>query len=622
MQYLFQTLFAQSISAGWVILAILLLRPILKKAPKWTRELLWGLAAIRLVCPLSIESIFSLMPRRETTQEALEPLLNQPTEFLQWGENYQNELMTPSVLYGQPTVGPLNLSSLAGWIWLAGMFAILIFSLIRMVQLKSKLKEAVLWRDQVYLCDHVGSPFILGLLKPKIYLPSDLGPEELEPVLNHEFAHLKRKDHWIKPLAFLLATVFWFQPLIWAAYFFFCRDLELACDEKAIKNFEPEQRKAYTETLLRFGAGRPRALYQPLAFGESNIKGRIKNIVAYKKPGFWIVAAALILCILAGVCLLTDPKSDQTFHLEDISTMNIGAEMPRFLYGDDTKVILSGTFGILQYDVENQKILHRVPMEKLKKVELLNAYANRNGSAVYIVDYVGKPLYQYDTETFKLSTFKGKYEPAYEVQAVNTDATICATGLYSETYIETGAYNYYLIADNDWRMVTLKLVKQAGEIGSVMPIFPPDADRQEAAIRKAIIEHCKSDESHRNYCAESHKIYHIDREWDPQGDLSQLTVYLLLHYSEERLVNGFYTNQWGRLSPAALTFTVDKKEHYTLTEFWEPADGSLYESSIRGKFPFEFQEKALAMEGRAELAKCNERTLKKMRRLNQKGIEE
>ncbi len=620
MSHLFEWILEQGIQAGWVVLVILLLRPFLKRAPKWCRELLWGLAAIRLILPFSVESSLSLMPRRELTQEALEPVLGQPVEILQYGEGQINELTYPTVTYGTGATGNFDFYALAGWLWLAGILIILSFSLVRLFQLRNKLKEAVLLQDNVYLCDHVGSPFIFGMLKPKIYLPSTLLPEEFEPILTHERAHLKRKDHWIKPLTFLLATCFWFQPLVWVAYFCFCRDLEMACDEKAIQNCGIEERRTYTETLLRFGTARPRALYQPLAFGESNVKGRIKNIVSYKKPALWIVAAALILCIVAGLCFLTDPKSRTDFSLEDISTMNIGAEMPRLLYGDDTKVILSGTFGILQYDVEDQKILHRVPMEQLKKVEILNAYANRLGTTVYINNYVGEPIYQYDTKSKKVSRFKGIYEPAYEVQAINTDATICATGLYSDTYIETGDYNYYLIANNDWRMVTLKLVKQTGDISEVMPIFPADTDLQETAIRKAIIERCKSDEADRNYCAESHKIYHIDREWDAQGNLNRLTAYLLVNYSEERLVNGMYTNQWGRLSPVALTFTVDEKSNYTLTEFWEPQDGNLYEPSIRSKFPFEFQEKALAMEGRAELAKQNERTLKKMRRLDQKGI--
>ncbi len=621
MKFFFEGILEQSINGGWVILIVLLLRTLLKRAPKWSQELLWGLVAIRLLLPFSIESKFSLVPQKEAIETIAIPTLGKPIEFLQNGGDYVRETVPPSPINHEPTSWSIFTPDAIGWIWLAGIAAILIFSVVRLLQLRRKLKEALLLQENIYLCDHVDSPFILGILRPKIYFPSTLSPEEYEPVLAHERAHLKRKDHWIKPLAFLLATCFWFHPLVWVAYFFFCRDLELACDEKAIKDYDLAARKTYTETLLRFGTGRSRALYQPLAFGESNIKGRIKNIVSYKKPTLWIIIGALILCIIAGVCLLTDPKSNADFDLDDIGTMNIGAEMPRLIYGDDTKVILTGTFGLLQYDVENQEILHRVPMERLKKISLLHAYSNRTGTTVYIVDYVGEPVYQYDTNNYELVRFKGTYEPAFEAQAIQKDFQFSATGLYSETYIERGNYNYYLIADADWRMATLKLVKQSGDICEVFPIFPAETDLQDAAIRKAIIQHCKSNEAHRNYCAESHKIYHIDREWDQQKRTTKLTAYLLLNYSEERLVNGMYTSQWGQLSPAALTFTVDENAHYTLIEFWEPRDGDLYEASIREKFPFEFQEEALSMDGRAELARINKHTLKKARKLDRKGIE-
>ncbi|MBQ5601932.1 MAG: hypothetical protein IIU77_03810, partial [Clostridia bacterium] len=214
---------------------------------------------------------------------------------------------------------------------------------------------------------------------------------------------------------------------------------------------------------------------------------------------------------------------------------------------------------------------------------------------------------------------KGKYEPAYVPATVNQSVQMDAVGLYSDTYIETGDYNYYLIAANDWRMATLKLMKQAGDIASVMPIFPPSTDRQETAIRQAIIEHCKSDEAHRNFCAESHRVYHVERTYDAQGNLSGWTAYLLVNYAEERLVNGFYTNQWGRLSPIALTFKTDIVGNHALTEFWEPRDGSEYEPSIRDKFPFEYQEDALRMEGRTELSRRVKQALKKKRKADEKG---
>ena len=315
MSSLFLKIVNMSIAAGWLILAVIALRFLLKKAPKWSVCLLWALAAVRLVCPFSIESILSLIPSAETVPEGI-ALMPQPA--VDTGVPVINEVVNPVVGSFAPdpnTVTSMNplqaVIPLLAIVWLAGIAAMLLYALISYGKLKKSVAASVPAGEVVMLCDEVTSPFILGLFRPMIYLPSSMEGKTRAYVLAHEQAHLARRDHLWKPLGFLLLAVYWFNPLCWIAYILLCRDIEAACDEKVIRDMDKEAMVAYSQALLDCSFPRKRITACPLAFGEVGVKERVKGVLNYKKPAFWIILVAVIACIVVAVCFLTNPKKKE-----------------------------------------------------------------------------------------------------------------------------------------------------------------------------------------------------------------------------------------------------------------------------------------------------------------------
>ena len=299
-----------SISAGWLVLAVLALRLILKKAPKWINVLLWGIVAVRLLCPISIESALSLIP---STQTISPEIMMDHTPEITTGIPALNSAINPIISDSfAPNPGdsanPLQiLIPVAANIWFLGMLVLLLYTATSYFSLRRKLRTATILRDNVYQCVAVDSPFVLGILRPKIYLPYQMEGQDLEHVVAHEQAHIRRKDHWWKPLGFLLLTVHWFNPLMWSAYILLCRDIELACDEKVIKEMGNEQRADYTQALVHCSINRRMIAACPLAFGEVGVKDRVRSIMNYRKPTFWIMVTAVVACVAVAVCFLTDP---------------------------------------------------------------------------------------------------------------------------------------------------------------------------------------------------------------------------------------------------------------------------------------------------------------------------
>ena len=309
MSELFLTLLNRGIAAGWLVAAVLVLRLVLKKAPKWIHVLLWGMVGIRLVCPFSLTSILSLIP----SAEVLAPeALYDPTPTIHTGISSLNNAVNPTFTQSfgaqEPaSVNPLQIWTAAGClIWAVGFAAMVIYALVSWLRLKRRVQDAVLLEQGVWGSSFVSSPFILGLIRPKIYMP--LGQPLPQAVLDHERAHIRRKDHWWKPLGFLLLSVYWFHPLLWLAYVLLCRDIELACDEAVVKQLDDPEKAEYSQALLACSIRRSTIAACPLAFGEVNVKSRVKSILHYKKPAFWIIVIAILACIATAVCFLTDPK--------------------------------------------------------------------------------------------------------------------------------------------------------------------------------------------------------------------------------------------------------------------------------------------------------------------------
>lgn len=312
---IFLKLLNMSITAGWLIMAVLCVRLLFRKVSKRVNCLLWGIVAIRLICPFSIESPFSIVPSAEpirsntVVEGKVQNYIPSIDSRLTIVDNTINPMLTETFAYHESnSVAPLQIVTYAaGLIWGGGVALLIIGAIGSAIKLHILVREAVCVRDHIYICDAVKSPFILGMIRPRVYLPSALRETQMQYILAHESAHLKRKDHWWKALGYLLLCIYWFHPLCWLSYFLFCKDIELACDEKAAKDMTFQERKEYSNVLLF--CARPRSLIMvcPLAFGEVGVKERVKSVLHYKKPALWVIVAAAAVLVILAVCFLTNP---------------------------------------------------------------------------------------------------------------------------------------------------------------------------------------------------------------------------------------------------------------------------------------------------------------------------
>lgn len=312
MAEIFQKALNMSIAAGWLILAVIALRLLLRRAPKRFRLLLWAVVGLRLALPWSIESALSLIPSAQTLPEGI---MLERAPVLDTGISALNGAINPGFTAAfTPELGasanPLQvLLPIAAALWMLGAAAMLLWALVSWLRLRKRVREVVRLEENVYECE-IASPFVLGLFRPRIYLPFSLENGERELVLAHERAHITAGDHIIKPLGWLLLAAHWYNPLVWLAYALFCRDIELACDERVVRGLSLSDRADYSQALLDLSRPRGGVRACPLAFGESSVKGRVKSVLSYKKPAFWLVLLAVVVCVGAAVCFLTDPKEE------------------------------------------------------------------------------------------------------------------------------------------------------------------------------------------------------------------------------------------------------------------------------------------------------------------------
>lgn len=338
MENIFLHLLNMSITAAILAVVVMALRLVFHRAPRWIHCLLWALVAVRLLCPFSIESDLSLMPstpavtvpeRVEISTPVITPSIPSDTPSVSpivpdtpvTNPDVGGTVTTPatpvvpdsSVAAPGDSVDPWQVAlAVATQAWLLGMLAMAVYAVVTTLRLRRQVREAAHIEGNLWQCDHIRTPFILGVFRPRIYLPSDLNGAARDSVIAHEQAHLRRGDHFWKPLGFLLLTVYWFNPVLWVAYVLLCRDIEAACDERVVRDMTAPDRKAYSEALLACSAPRRLISACPLAFGETSVKSRIKSVLSYKKPTVWILVAALLVSAVAGVCLLTDrPVAEQ-----------------------------------------------------------------------------------------------------------------------------------------------------------------------------------------------------------------------------------------------------------------------------------------------------------------------
>ncbi len=322
METFFLIVLNRSISASWLILIVVVIHSLLKKIPKWLSCLLWAVVAIRLICPFSFESTLSLIPSAETiSRDSLydqEPSIHSGIPVL---NSTVNPILADSFApMPGASINPLQVWALIGaYIWLIGVVILLVYATISYVRLRKRVEVSLNINDNVWICDDIQTPFILGIIKPRIYLPSVLNEIQHTYVVAHEVAHLRRCDHWWKPLGYLLLTIYWFNPLCWVAYILLCRDIELACDERVISKMDKKDRVIYSEVLLSCSVPRKRIMACPLAFGEVSVKERINTILDYKKPMFWLMLVSVAIYIVVAICFLTNPVKG-SISLKDVQT--------------------------------------------------------------------------------------------------------------------------------------------------------------------------------------------------------------------------------------------------------------------------------------------------------------
>ena len=311
-EFLFLDIFNRSLTSCWLILAVFVLRFLLKKAPGYFRIILWIIVGIRLILPFDIRTDFSLVPSAEplspyTVQYEAHPSIDT-------GVNAINDTINPvfsEVFKADPesSVNPLHVwVFVIGCAWLIGFVILLAYSVISYLRFCGMLKDAVPEAENILISDHIDTPFVLGIINPKIYLPSSLGEKDKAHVLAHERKHIQRKDHILKPAAYLITALHWFNPLVWISYILFCGDLELSCDEAVIKEMDLKEKKDYALALLNCQAHRRTVLAYPLAFGETDVKERVTSILSHKKPAFWLTEIALIICVVTALCFLSNPN--------------------------------------------------------------------------------------------------------------------------------------------------------------------------------------------------------------------------------------------------------------------------------------------------------------------------
>ncbi len=510
-----------SVAAGWIVLAVILLRLLFKKAPKWLNCALWGIVALRLVFPFSIESAFSLIPSAQTIDPALpysnEFTINSGFEAL---DNAVNTQYADVVPIAERTV---DVTIILACLWLSGIAAMLIFAFASWAKLRRSLRTAIKKEGNIYQSEFIKSPFVLGLIRPKIYIPYNADEGDMPLVIAHEQAHIKRFDHLIKPFGFLLLSIHWFNPLLWIAYILLCRDIESACDEKVIKKLTDEQRRSYSMALLKASISRKSVAACPLAFGETGVKERIKGVMNYKKPAFWVVIAAVVVCAVTSVCFLTNPKDVQSENFYD--------------NGQRIK-IAAQTNG----KVTDEKI---VVMKERQKVEL------SNGTKISVTDVnlqTGEIKLHFEGTPLEDKLGKSLGSVIFGV----TDKISCFTK-DGKTEISISCFG----------------VKSLEE-----------------RVSEEIIKYNRGKYLSGEYVCEANNVLTTQvTEEDENGNMAEVTVYTVSMYQEYSLENGEIIEKGGNIVPVALTFSVSGDGNYTLVEYWEPEDGTNYPTSLKRKFP-------------------------------------
>ena len=617
---LFLKLLNMSIAASWLILAVVLLRLVLKKAPKWIVILLWGIVALRLVVPFSFESALSLIPSAETFNAHN---IQYGTPAIHSGIPAVNNAVNPvlgATFAPNPagSVNPLYVwTFIVSVIWLTGIAAMLLYAVISYVRVRRSVAERVPYEENIFLCDHVKSPFILGLVRPKIYLPSSMDAAAMGPVIAHEKAHLARRDHWWKPLGFLILTVHWFNPLCWIAYVLLCRDIELACDEKVIRQMDLDGKKQYSTALLECSMGRRLVTICPLAFGEVGVKERVKNVLNYKKPAFWVIVVAVVACAVVTVCFATNPKQDSIQEQRTVQARITEVENGSFLVAPVEGALELSSSDLFRVPITNMppspeprvgdvieitydgSILESYPAQfgTIYSMRVVSQDGRLTLDDVVMLSQKGDALSWSDFERYQgREVGSGLYIMRYEIDKL---FDVLVGGVPDET-----PWYIYLRVNNEaddridirtedvsafieaHRNDTPKVIEPKPDGGGKPAPEEPDfssLSEEQTAIHQAILEHNRSaDPTGFVSCASFAELACIVADG---SDFSEYIHYGWALYEEYKVTDKGLETTTGSHVPVAITFREDPSGTLTLEEYWEPRDGSYYAQDIREKFP-------------------------------------
>lgn len=543
---IFSNLLNISVTAVYIILATVLVRTIFRNMPRKYLCLLWGITGLRLALPFSIESAISLIPSRETfTVDPYSGWAVRMNSGVPAVDSAVNGVIVTEESYFGMDGSAAAITSVwdkLACFWLAGTVIILLYGIISYIRVKRSVSTAVLLEGNIMQCETVKTPFILGIFKPKVYIPFNIDEATRNHVIAHENAHISRFDHITKPLSFLVLAVYWFNPFVWLAYILFCRDIEKACDEKVVDSMDGESRKAYATALLQCAAGRRRITASPLAFGEVSVKGRIKSVMNYKKPAFWVIVISVVLCIAAAVCFLTSPETQGEKFYDNGQRVKITAETNGFVTEEKYLILKEG-----------------------QNTELSNG-----------------------TEFTLVSS---------NLQTGEITLALDGTQIYDERFVKAPDVITLDMADK------FNYLTQDGKTKiNISCVFVGSLDD---CISEAIVEHNKGNYiDGGDYVCESHEILSTEiTKKDKNGNIKELTVYLVQAYCEYMYETNTVVETGGSGGALALTFEVTDATRYKLKEYWEPDMGRRYAESIREKFPADCAE--IAIKGNEPFDECD-----------------
>lgn len=613
LETLFLKLLNISIIAGWFVLAVMVFRVLFRKAPKAFHVGLWVLVGIRLVLPFSIESTFSMVPSAETIPEeilyATEPMIHSGVEFL---NSTVNPILSTSLApEAGASVNPMQIIViLASNVWVLGMIIMMSYTIISYLRLQKRVREAVWIKEDIWVCDRIDSPFILGVLRPRIYIPSTLGENELEYVIAHEKAHIRRRDHWWKPFGFLLLTIYWINPMLWIAYILLCKDIELACDEKVIGSMGMESKKPYSMALINCSVSRKSIAACPLAFGEVNVKNRIKSVLNYKKPGFWLIVIAVLISAGIAAAFLTDPVTtdvgkitqEKGYYILEQNEYEFTATIPKDVLTEEAFTNEGQTFKtdeVIVYSTDTTNIYLKHVMLSNESEEYLNfifdfSYHDLDRNSLVLLPYV-------KSDKGYTFTIRLKSEDLADGMVVY-DQVLSITGHGPEEQFAIGAYTE--IVKNAWKYMSIKLVANELFYRKDVSSLPGSGEKMdkllEVFLNKAVMDQFSTEHSEGNY-------HFIDIEvlgTEKQG--KEITAYAWVLY-EEYSYNGEIVGECGAHIPVAVR-VEQVSDFYELIEFWQPEDGNRYAESIKEKFPLELQREALDSQKyiKTQMKKCEE----------------